>query len=335
MTSSAPLPPLIGIPVALAAGTAIPVQGRINGALGARLDDGVAAALVSFGTGLVVMILISLVLPRGRAGFRAIGPSVRERRFPPLYLAAGAIGAFFVFSQSLTISLIGVALFSVAAVMGQSLSGLVVDRLGIGPAGKRSATPMRIIGVVLTVVSVIWAVSPRFGAAGEPSSWLIPVLLPVAAGILLSFQQAMNGTAAFHYGTPITATLVNFIAGAVVLLAAWLVKLAIAGPGNALPSEWWYYLGGPMGCVFIGLGALLVRSLGVLLTGLGLIGGQLVGSLALDLFVPAPGSVVAFATVAGTLLTLVAIVLTTLPWPRGAAAAAARRRRIGTTAGRT
>ena len=100
------------------------------------------------------------------------------------------------------------------------------------------------------------------------------------------------------------------------LLAAWLIKVAVAGPGNPLPSEWWYYLGGPMGIIFIALGALLVRSLGVLLTGLCMIGGQLVGSLLLDLVVPAPGTIVVFATVAGTLLTLAAIVLTTLPWPR-------------------
>jgi transporter family-2 protein len=138
---------------------------------------------------------------------------------------------------------------------------------------------MRILGVLLTVASVVWAVSPRFGAAGEPSDWLVPVLLPVAAGILMSFQQAMNGTASFHYGTPITATLVNFAAGGTVLLAAWLIKVALAGPGNPLPAEWWYYLGGPMGCLFIGLAALLVRSLGVLLTGLSMIGGQLIGSL--------------------------------------------------------
>ncbi|MHA7239241.1 DMT family transporter [Arthrobacter sp. TMS1-12-1] len=309
-------PPALGVPLALAAGLAIPVQGRINGALGAVLDDGIASALISFGTGLVVMVVVTLVLPSARAGALQILPSVRERRFPPFYIAAGAIGAFFVFSQSLTIGILGVALFTVATVMGQSLSGLLVDRAGIGPGGKRAATPMRLIGVVLTVLSVVWAVSPRFGAAGEVSAWLVPVLLPVAAGILMSFQQAMNGTAALHYGTPLAATLMNFIAGTTVLLAAWLIKVAVAGSGNPLPGEWWYYLGGPMGCIFIALGALLVRSLGVLLTGLCMIGGQLVGSLLLDLLVPAPGTVVVFATVAGTLLTLGAIILTTLPWPR-------------------
>ncbi|TKV27895.1 DMT family transporter [Arthrobacter sp. NamB2] len=315
MSDAPVVPPVVGFPLALAAGLAMPVQGRINGALGTVLDDSIAAALISFGTGLILMVAITLVLPGARAGARQIIPSVRERRFPPYYVAAGAIGAFFVFSQSLTIGVLGVALFTVAAVMGQSLSGLLVDRAGIGPGGKRAATPMRVIGVVLTVLSVVWAVSPRFGAAGEMSSWLIPVLLPVAAGVLMSFQQAMNGTASLHYGTPLAATLMNFIAGTVVLVAAWLVKLAIAGPGNHPPSEWWYYLGGPMGCVFIALGALLVRSLGVLLTGLCMIGGQLVGSLLLDLVVPAPGTIVVFATVAGTLLTLAAIILTTLPWP--------------------
>lgn len=316
MPAAPTLPAAVGLPLALIAGLAVPVQGRINGALGVVLGDSLAAALISFGTGLVVMIVITMAVPRAREGARQIIPSVRERRFPPYYVAAGAIGAFFVFSQSLTIGLLGVALFTVAAVMGQTLSGLLVDRAGIGPGGRRAATPLRIVGVVLTVLSVVWAVSPRFGAAGELSTWLVPVLLPVLAGVLMSFQQAMNGTAAVAYGTPLAATLMNFIAGSAVLLVAWLIKFAVAGPSNPLPGEWWYYLGGPMGCVFIALGALLVRSLGVLVTGLCMIGGQLVGSLLLDLVFPAPGTLVVFATVSGTLLTLGAIILTTLPWSR-------------------
>ncbi|TQJ35930.1 DMT family transporter [Arthrobacter sp. SLBN-122] len=324
MTSPPRLPVLAGLPLAVGSGLAIPVQGRINGALGARLNDGIAAAAVSFSTGLLVMIVISLVLPRGRAGLASILPALRNRAFPRIYVVAGGIGALFVFAQSFTVGILGVALFTVATVTGQTVSGLLVDRLGIGPAGKKSVTGIRIIGCVLTIAAVAWAVSPRFsgtgagGPDGGPASLLLPILLPVAAGFLMSFQQAMNGTATVHYGTPIAATLVNFVAGCTVLWAALAVKLAVAGPANPLPSEWWYYLGGPMGCVFIGLGALLVRSLGVLVTGLGMIAGQLLGSLALDLALPTPGTVVAPATVLGTLLTLAAIILATLPWPRGA-----------------
>jgi transporter family-2 protein len=276
------------------------------------------------------MILISLVLPRGRAGLAAILPAVRSRAFPRIYVLAGAIGALFVFAQSFTVGILGVALFTVATVTGQTVSGLLVDRLGIGPAGRKSVTGIRIVGCLLTIAAVAWAVSPRFtgtaggtGGAGAlpdggPSALLLPLLLPVLAGFLMSFQQAMNGTATVHYGTPIAATLVNFVAGCLVLWTAYGIKLSVAGPGNPLPGEWWYYVGGPMGCVFIGLGALLVRSLGVLVTGLGMIAGQLLGSLALDVILPAPGTVVAPATVLGTILTLAAIVLATLPWPRGA-----------------
>ncbi|MCC2660466.1 MAG: hypothetical protein K0R37_1240 [Arthrobacter sp.] len=332
MTHAQRLPLAAGLPMAVAAGLAIPLQGRINGALGARLGDGIAAAVVSFTTGLVLMILVSLVLPRGRAGLAAIVPAVRERKFPPYYVLAGGIGALFVFAQSFTVGLLGVALFTVSTVTGQTVSGLLVDRLGLGPGGKKAVTGIRIIGCVLTIAAVAWAVSPRFGGApgtaapgtggpaagGDPAQLILPLLLPVLAGFLMSFQQAMNGTATMHYGTPIAATLVNFVAGTCVLWVAWLIKVAVAGTGNPLPGEWWFYLGGPMGCVFIGLGALLVRSLGVLVTGLGMIAGQLLGSLGLDLLVPAPGSIVAVPTVLGTLLTLVAIVIATLPWPRGA-----------------
>lgn len=331
MTHTPRLPLFASLPLAVGAGLAIPVQGRINGALGVRLNDGIAAAVVGFSIGLVVMILVSLILPSGRAGLARIVPAVRARAFPPGYVLAGGIGALFVFAQSFTVGILGVALFTVATVTGQTLSGLLVDRLGIGPAGKRPVTLIRVVGCVLTVAAVAWAVSPRLAgsggpgnasgsmdSAGGPESLILPLLLPVLAGFLMSFQQAMNGTATVHYGSPVAATLVNFVAGAVCLWIALGIKVALFGPGNPLPAEWWYYLGGPMGCIFIGLGALLVRSLGVLVTGLGMIAGQLLGSLGLDLLVPSPGTVVGLATVLGTLLTLAAIILATLPWPRGA-----------------
>ncbi len=318
MTHTPRLPLIVGLPMAVATGLFIPVQGRINGALGVVLGDGIGAAVVSFSTGLVVMTVISLALPKGRAGLARILPAVRERQFPPFYVMAGCIGAFFVFAQSFTVGLLGVALFTVAAVTGQTLSGLLVDRMGIGPAGKRPITGIRVLGSVLTVAAVAWAVSPRFSAGESGLQLLVPVMLPLLAGFLMSFQQAMNGTATVHYGTPIAATLVNFIAGGALLWVAWLIKLAVAGSGNPLPAQWWYYLGGPLGCIFIGIGALLVRSLGVLVTGLGMIAGQLLGSLGLDLIVPVPGTVIALPTVLGTVLTLGAIILATLPWPRGA-----------------
>src|SRR5688500_2010306 len=194
------------------------------------------------------MILISLLLPRGRAGLASILPAVRTRAFPRIYVLAGGIGALFVFAQSFTVGILGVALFTVATVTGQTVSGLLVDRRGIGPSGRKPVTGIRMVGCLLTIAPVAWAVSPRCaagagpgtGSDGGPADLLLPLLLPVAAGFLMSFQQAMNGTATVHYGTPIAATLVNFVAGSVVLWTAYAIKLAVAGAGNPLPEEWWY-----------------------------------------------------------------------------------------------
>ncbi|MFJ4227829.1 DMT family transporter [Paenarthrobacter nicotinovorans] len=317
--SSRPALPLaVGLILALVTGLVLPIQGRINGALSAVLDDGIAASVVSFTTGLAVIAMISLSTPKGRAGLRSIVPAVRSRSFPPFYVMAGGVGAFFVFAQSYTVGLLGVAVFTVASVTGQTLSGLLVDRLGIAPGGKRSITGLRVLGSVLTVAAVAWAVSPHFGVSTDVGIMVLPVLLPLVAGFLMSFQQAMNGTATVHYGTPLATTVVNFLAGSVVLWIALLVKTVVAGTGNPLPAQLWYYLGGPLGCIAIGLAALLVRSLGVLITGLGMIAGQLLGSLMLDVVIPTSGTVVALPTVLGTLLTLAAIIVATLPWPKGA-----------------
>jgi len=310
------LPLAVGLPLAVAAGVCMPIQGRINGALGARLDDGLAAAVVSFSTGLVLLAALCLLLPAARRGLRRVVPALRERKFPRWYLLAGCSGAFLVLSQAETVALIGIALFTVAVVTGQTVSGLLVDRLGWGPGGRSPVTGIRVISAVLTVLAVAWAVSPKLILGGPAGAWLLPVLLPLAAGFLQSFQQALNGVQTMHYRSPWPATLINFVVGGALLWAAWGIKVAIAGVGNPLPAEWWYYLGGPIGCVFIALAAVLVRSLGVLQTGLGMISGQILGSLLLDLTVPAPGTVITTATVLGTLLTLLAAVLGTLPWRR-------------------
>lgn len=310
------IPTWLGLGLALAAGTIIPLQGRVNGALGFTMEDPIGAAGISFGVGLTVLIAATALLPRGRAGWRAMRRAVGRREFPRWYLGAGVLGAYLVVGQTTSVPLIGIALFTLAIVTGQTFSGLLVDRIGFGPGGRRPVSGWRLAASVLMVGSVLWAVSPRMEAT-QVAIWLLPVLLPLSAGLFIGFQQAMNGVQAATYGTPITATLMHFAAGGAALCAAWAVKAAVVGPSHPLPTEWWYYTGGLFGVVYIAVGAVLVRTLGVLLSGLCMIAGQLLGSLALDLLVPTPGTIVETATVLGTLLTLVAVVTAALPGMRG------------------
>lgn len=298
----------------LAAGMAIPGQGRVNAALSAELGDPILAALISFSVGLVLVLLGAFALPSGRSALAQVGPALKTGAVKPWYMLAGFLGAYFVLTQTLSIGTIGVAVFTVAVVTGQTLGGLLWDRIGLGPAGRMRLTMMRVFGAGLTVLAVLWAVSPQLRDSNHGLAWLLVVLLPLTGGALSAAQQALNGRQTAVYRNVLPATLFNFIAGTTLLMLIWAGKLLInGGPPAALPTEWWYYIGGPMGVVFIALGAVLVTKVGVLIAAMGMIAGQLVGSLLLDLIVPAPGSVVTAATVMGTVMTLLAVVVVSLP----------------------
>ena len=126
-------------------------------------------------------------------------------------------------------------------------------------------------------------------------------------------QQAVNGQVREIAGSVLAATFVNFVVGTAVLLIVAIVHTAVSGWPAAVPTNPVLYLAGLIGVIFIAAAALLVRIVGVLLLGLGTIAGQLSGSLILDLAVPIPGHVIAATTVAGTILTLLAVGLAALP----------------------
>ena len=79
----------------------------------------------------------------------ALSRAVRDGRLHWWQLLGGIAGASFVASQALTTPLIGVAPFMVAFVAGQTVGGLGVDALGLGPAGRQRATLARIAGTGL------------------------------------------------------------------------------------------------------------------------------------------------------------------------------------------
>lgn len=306
------LPVLIALAGAAFIGSLTAFQARVNGVLGARLDDGLTAAAISFGSGLVILIVLSAVLPVGRRGFRTLAAGVRERTIPWWMLIGGAAGAFTVATQGLAVAVIGVSLFTVGVVAGQAVNGLVLDRLGYGPAGVVAVTVPRLVGGLLALAAVAVSLLGD-GVRGIPF-WML--VLPFLAGVGIAWQQATNGRLRQRVGTPLTATLVNFIGGSAILVTAAVVKIVVAGPPRPLPTEPWLYLGGAMGVVYIFLSAALVAQTGVLLLGLGTVVGQLVTSVVLDAVWPTAGGpgIVQVSLMVGIALASVAVAAA--PWGR-------------------
>jgi bacterial/archaeal transporter family-2 protein len=306
---------VIATAAAVVMGMLIAGQSRINGELGLELGDGFVAALISFGVGLVLLTIGMLAARSGRAGLGRVAGALRERRIPWWYVAGGTAGGFLVLCQGLVAATLGVALFTVATVCGQTVSAMIIDRRGLGTLPATPFTVPRVAGALLALVAVGIAVGSR--VTGSAPLWML--ILPVLAGVGIGWQQAVNGQVRRVAGSALTSTFINFVVGTAVLVVAALVHVGVAGPPKPLPASWWLYLGGAVGVVFIAGAAIIVHITGVLLMGLATIAGQLIASVLLDVLVPAPGHEVVATTLVGTALTLVAVGVTAIPVRRRAA----------------
>jgi transporter family-2 protein len=305
---------VVALAAAFGTGVVVATQSRINGELGLRLGDGFLAAFISFGSGLVILAVASVFWRPGRRGIVRVASALRERSIPWWLVLGGAGGAFFVLGQGLTIGLLGVALYTIAVVCGQTVSSLLLDHWGLAHRGSplmpaTPATPRRVVGAALAVVAVGIAVSDRL----RPDAPYLALVIPLVAGLVVGWQQAVNGQVRQVSGSAFTATLGNFVVGTVVLGVALLAHIAIAGWDSEFPAQWWLYLGGLAGCVFIGAQAIIVRHTGVLLMGLALLAGQVAASFAFDALLPVPGSGLHLVTVIGGALVVVAVVVAALP----------------------
>ncbi|MFC5381354.1 DMT family transporter [Aquipuribacter nitratireducens] len=300
---------LLGLVGTVAVGVLVAAQSRVNGELAPRFapstgpdawwvwrgpaDDAVAAgidaAVLSFAVGWLIVLVGTLVQARGRHGMAEVVHALRDGSLRWWMLLGGLGGATFIAGQGIAVPVLGVSVFVVATVAGVTVGGLLVDRFGLAPGGARPYTARRVIGCVLAVGGVAFSVSGSLdgGIASGASVLLFSVVLLACLpmGALTAAQQAVNGRVAQRSRTPWVAGLGNFTAGLAALLLARLLLIGTVAPGP-LPDQWWLWLSGPIGLSFILLGAVLVRTLGVLLLSLGNTGGQLVGSIAIDELFP-------------------------------------------------
>ena len=286
MTASPRWLRIAAVPLMLAAGAMVSMQSHLNGALAVELGTGpragFGAAVISFGSGLILVGVISAALPSGRRGVRNLRVALTTGRIRPAEMIGGAFGAFLVATQGLTVGAIGVALFSIAVTAGQSASALLVDHVGLGPSGHQPLSIPRLIAATFAVVAVLLAAGERLAAA---FGWQTAVfaILALLAGAGTAVQQAINGRLS-AVGGPWATTLNNFVVGTTVLVACFALSLLADGQFAArLPTEPALYAGGAMGVAFIWLAAVLVKVHGVLVLGLSMIAGNVMGAEAIEL----------------------------------------------------
>ncbi len=300
------------------AGTFLSLQSRMNGELATVLGRGLDAAMWSFGSGLVVLTGIVATAPPTRAGFVSLRKALREKSIQPWQCLGGAVGGLYVFNQAYAVPLAGVALFTIAVVGGQTANAIVVDRFGIGPAGRVPVTRARVAAALLATVGVVVAVGGR--VAGTSGAVVIPVVLALLIGALTTAQQATNGRVNVAAGNPFTTAWLNFAVGTVVLLVLTVpgALTGTFGTPRSLAAPWWAWFGGVLGIAVVTVSAVAVRHLGVLQVMLLMLLGQLSSAVALDAVSPATRGHITPVVIVGLVITLVAAALAAVAANRAA-----------------
>jgi transporter family-2 protein len=218
------------------------------------------------------------------------------------------LGGSFVAVQTQIVPLIGVAIYSVASIAGQSAVSLIVDRIGLTGGGKKHITPRRVAAALITVFAVFISVADRL--EGRDLS-IVAVLLGVVAGTIVGVQRALNGQINEHSQQSFTTSLLNFAMGTTFLLILLIFAIATGGMElSPLPAgPWWIYTGGAIGVIYIAFTSTIVQHLGVLTFTLISVGGQLVGSLLIDLFSPTEGVQISVYLVTGIVLTYLGVLV--------------------------
>jgi len=293
--------------LAALSGLMIALQARANGELSHRINNGLEAALVSFGSGLIIIAVIAAFNPAIKEGIRNLRAAVANKEIAQWKLLAGALGGSFVAIQTHIVPLIGVAIYSVASIAGQTAMSLVVDRIGLTGGGKKLISKRRVAAAVLTVLAVFVSVFDRIDAKNLS---LFAVVLGCIAGAVVGVQRALNGQINEHSHQSFTTSLLNFITGTSLLVILILGGVLI-GKIELVPlpaGPWWIYTGGVIGVIYIAFTSTIVQHLGVLTFTLFSVGGQLVGSLVIDLISPTNGVNVSAYLVTGIVMTYLGVI---------------------------
>jgi len=296
-------------------------QSRVNGELGHQVGNGVLAALCSFSSGWVILLAIAVLVPNVRKAFLSIPSMVRAGELKWWQCIGGMAGATYVIGQGTVVPVVGVAVFTISVVAGQTTSSLLVDKYGLGPAGPKAITWIRIVAALIAIVGVAIAKTGADSSATQqhhPLTGTLPlVLYAFATGLVTAIQYALNGRVAVATGQPFATTLLNFTMGTVVLIIALLFLVFVQDTQLTPPpsplDEPLLWSGGTIGIIFIASASVLVRSLGVLVFALVSVVGQLTGAILLDVFLPNGATEVTGQIILGVVITAVAVIIASLP----------------------
>lgn len=112
---------------------------------------------------------------------------------------------------------------------------------------------------------------------------ILPTLVAIVLGMLISTQAAVNAQLRLAVGHPIIAAAISFVVGSLALLVVGAVmRVPLPSSAELSRAPWWSWTGGLLGAVYIAAVIVLAPRLGAAVLIASVVAGQLAAALVLD-----------------------------------------------------
>jgi transporter family-2 protein len=135
--------------LALAAGGAMALQPAVNAKLASHCSHPLQASIISFGTGLVALLMLGLVL---QVGLPSLG---RLQSLPPWAWIGGLLGTYMVTVSLLVAPTLGATRWIALVLTGQITLSLVLDHFGWVGYSQHPLTWQRMLGLLCLAAGVV------------------------------------------------------------------------------------------------------------------------------------------------------------------------------------
>ncbi|MFD1671270.1 DMT family transporter [Agrilactobacillus yilanensis] len=257
---------LFAIPVLM--GLTVATQTAVNSRLGKYTKTPFMASAISFSVGALFLLILMVATKTP-----ILIPLTTFAHNPWWLWIVGFTGAFGLTVNILLFPRLGSVQTAVLPIFGQILAGTLVDQFGLFYSPISQITPLKLLGLVLVLLGMLAAVAlgnknKLTTTTNRNGSQIFWQLLGIFAGLVIGFQTAINGRLGTVLHSPIKATFVAFLIGAITLSLITMflgtpVKERFHSIGHGLSKgEWWILLGGICGSLYIFFSAWLVPLIG-------------------------------------------------------------------------
>ncbi|MFD1066962.1 DMT family transporter [Oceanobacillus locisalsi] len=268
--------------VGMIAGMMVPMQTAVNNRLTLFTKAVLPTSFYSFLTGTIILFMINLMMDPSKLTLTFF----ESQSYSYVWFAGGVLGVIFLTGNIILLPRIGAAVTVIATVTGQMVIGIFIDTFGWFDADVKPLHVMHIVGVLLLIAGIIYMNAKKRTAVVKDHSRLW-ILVGLATGMMPPMQTAINSSLRYEVDSFIYAAFISFVVGTVVLfIMAMLVNRGIkinrtSGDITLKPR---HFAGGVLGAAYIASNIILMPYLGVTLTLMSTILGQIVMGLIIDHF---------------------------------------------------